>query len=90
MKIVTYVYKVLASHPAELDKRYDVYSMKVEILDEREKQYFVKFQGFHKDGRKPGSTTWVYKKSVRLATPKRVDLPAPGPRPDHYKDPYND
>lgn len=87
MKIGLYKYLVL-TNPGNPDKVYEPYSVKVEILDEYEKQYRVKLLGYHKDGRAPGSVMLVYKK--RVVFPKRVDLPKPGPRPDHYKDPYND
>lgn len=87
MKTGLYKYRVL-TNPGNPDKVYEAFSVKVEILDEYEKQYRVKLLGYLKDGRAPGAEIIVYKKSV--AFPKRVELPKPGPRPDHYKDPYND
>lgn len=90
MKIGTYVYGII-TNPGDIDKKYERHLMKVEILEETDTRYRVKFLNFHADGKRgPGATTWVQKKSVKIAQPKTVELPKPGPRPDHYKNPYND
>lgn len=88
MKLGLYKYRVL-TNPGHPVKVFEDYNVKVEILDDSyEKQYRVKLLGYHKDGRAPGTEIIVYKKSVVF--PKRVELPKPGPRPDHYQDPYKD
>ena len=70
-----------------------VFKLKVEVLEYLDQRVRVKFLDYHVDGRGPGTITVVAKKNLNLVTPalpKRVELPKPGPRPGHYRDPYND
>lgn len=87
MKTGIYKYRAI-TNPGHPVKEYEDHTVKVEVIDENEKTVLIKLLGYHKDGRPPGTLLRVYPKSV--AYPKRVELPKPGPRPDHYKDPYND
>lgn len=90
--IKTYTYRKNTG-PA-WDKKLTVFKLKVEILEfVGPARARVKFLDYHVDGRGPGAITIVYIKNLNMVPPalaKRVELPKPGSRPDHYRDPYND
>lgn len=85
--ITTYTYRKKTG-PA-WEKHLTVYKLKVEILEDLGQRVRVKFLDYHVDGRGPGTITAVAKKNLNVVRPAST-LPAPGPRPDHYRDPYND
>lgn len=88
MKKAIYIYKVVSG--PTWDRVTTTYRLRVELIEPLgENRHRVKFLEYHHDKRGPGTVTTVYNKS--LVIPKKASpLPAPGPRPDHYRDPYND
>lgn len=88
MKKATYVYRVVSG--PTWDRITTTYRLRVEILEElKGERSRVKFLEYHNDKRGPGTVTTVYNKSLVFPKPA-TPIPAPGPRPDHYRDPYND
>ena len=77
MKEGIYTYKVpLGQYPAQT---FNIINMKVFILDESPKSYLIKFREFHADGRPPGTTSRVMRKSVKpIAIPSNPELPFNG------------
>lgn len=63
MEIATYKYQRMTGvYPF---KKFEVFNMKVEIIDDTGKRLRVKFLGYHADGRTPGTVIMVERKSVK-------------------------
>lgn len=70
-KLGTYTYKQFTGQV--LDTRHNRYkptfaicTMRVEVVDETQRKYRVKYNGFHANGARPGTLAWVGKEKVKL------------------------
>jgi hypothetical protein len=61
MRTGVYTYRI-----RRIDGTYEQYKMPVEILDERQSTFCIKFLHVHADGRGFGSKSWVRKNHVYI------------------------
>lgn len=67
---------------------FDTHEMRVEILGQSCRKYYVKYLGFHANGQKTGHVTWVTKIKVKLD--EEVAPPIPKPFKGETWLPYKD
>lgn len=84
MKLGTYRYSfALAVYPRLV---LHVYTLRVEVLEEKNGRYKVRFMEFHADQRPPNTVTWVKTTSVKVDGQIEIDFNPKGGGWLPYKD----